>query len=97
MSRKLSLTFSGERKVVCKVVLALLAAFLSWFTTQKWLQYSLWMSSSPSQVIEDLEHVNEIAQVAKEIYEDIVTDVGNMEKRDINTFIKESDPIRNTD
>jgi len=55
------------------------------------------MSSSPSQVIEDLEHVNEIAQVAKEIYEDIVTDVGNMEKRDINTFIKESDPIRNTD
>ena len=45
----------------------------------------------------DLEHVNEIAQVAKEIYEDIVTGMGNMEKRDINTFMKKTHPIRNAD
>lgn len=42
---------------------------------------------------EDLERVNEMIQVAKEIYGEIVTDIGNMEKRDINTFMKKSEII----
>ena len=46
---------------------------------------------------EDLSRINEITQVAKEIYEDIVTDMGSMEKRDVNTFEKKSYPIRNAD
>ena len=46
---------------------------------------------------EDLSRVNEITQAAKEIYEDFVTDMGNMEKRDVNTFVKKTYPIRNAD
>ena len=46
---------------------------------------------------EDLSRVNEISQAAKEIYEDIVTDMGDMEKRDLNTFVKNTYPIRNAD
>ena len=46
---------------------------------------------------EDLSCVNEITKVAKEIYEDIVTEIGNMEKRDVNTFVKKSYPKRSAD
>ena len=46
---------------------------------------------------EDLSCVNEITQVAKEIYEDIVTEMGNMKKRDVSTFVKKTYPKRNAD
>lgn len=39
---------------------------------------------------QDLSRVNEITQVAKEIYEDFVTDMGSMEKRDIKEILRKS-------
>ena len=46
---------------------------------------------------EDLNRIAQITQAAKCIFDDIVTDTGNMQKRDVNTFVKKNNYIKKKD
>ena len=47
--------------------------------------------------IEDLSWIAQITQAAKCIYDDIVKDIGIMNKRDVNTFVKKKSYIKKVD